>query len=292
MISQFAGHLTVVCVKRVLSLAAKLFEYVLARCITFHNARLTMALGLGRRARATPAQEGSSGPSPSSLQMGAQAVRQMQLLGPCHLQTLRQTATGGRHRDRWRIRRASSRYTASTEANASVSDERASRRKRRQKRVIAAEESRGSTCGIPGSGSTTELHRRTRAGSAKADEWNANTKYQEAEALVASAADVLVSALEAEKVLREQARTERTMEDNDFESKMTAAELHEVLRNVIGEGVEPPGAQSPIGLQEAVSVARATLAQTSDKDKQQRAREAEAGPQDEQRFPSAGGSRA
>ena len=44
---------------------------------------------------------------------------------------------------------------------------------------------------------------------------------------------MLVSALEAEKVLREQARTECTKEDNDFESKMTAAELHEVLRNVI-----------------------------------------------------------
>ena len=101
----------------------------------------------------------------------------------------------------------------------------------------------------------------------------------EAEALVTSAADVLVNALEAEKVLREEARTECTKEHNDW-SKMTAAELHELLRNV-SDSVEkpwPPGAQSPIEPSAPSSHADAD----GDKDKQQRAREAETGPQDEQ----------
>ena len=92
----------------------------------------------------------------------------------------------------------------------------------------------------------------------------ARAKHQEAEALVASAAGVLVSAREAEKVLWEKARTECTKEHNDYENKTTAAELHEVLRNVIdsAEKAWPSGAQSLIGLQEAVSVGRATLTQT------------------------------
>ena len=68
---------------------------------------------------------------------------------------------------------------------------------------------------------------------AKAVWEKARAKYQETEALVAPAADVLVNALEAEKVLREQARTECTKEDSDYEGKMTAVEPHEVLRNVI-----------------------------------------------------------
>ena len=36
-----------------------------------------------------------------------------------------------------------------------------------------------------------------------------------------------------EKVLREQARTEHTKEDNEIESRMSAAELHEILRKVV-----------------------------------------------------------
>ena len=55
----------------------------------------------------------------------------------------------------------------------------------------------------------------------------ARANLQVEEALVASAA------VEAEKMLREQARTERALEGNECGSKMTAAELHEVLRNVI-----------------------------------------------------------
>ena len=90
------------------------------------------------------------------------------------------------------------------------------------------------------------------------------TKYQEAEAGVAAAADTLVNALEAEKVLREQARTECTEKDSETENRMTAAELHEVLRNVLDsvEKAWPPGAQTTAGLQEAVSVARATVQAT------------------------------
>ena len=107
----------------------------------------------------------------------------------------------------------------------------------------------------------------------------ARAKYQEAEALVTSA-DVLVSALEAENVLREEGRTECTKEDTDYESKMTAAELHEVLRSVIdsAEKAWPPGGQSPIGLQEA-GVRRESHAD-ADSDRRRT------------RFPSAGGSRA
>ena len=81
-------------------------------------------------------------------------------------------------------------------------------------------------------------------------------------------------------MLREQARTECMKEDSDYESKMTAAELHEVLRNVIDSVQKAcPGAQSPVGLQEAVSVARATLLQGQ---ATARTRKPDAGPQDEQ----------
>ena len=170
-------------------------------------------------------------------------------------------------------------------------DERARRRKRRLKRVIAAEEKPRQHSWQPRKRVYHRTSSRSSRRKCKADDWNANnksqlvqgwtasagtkrvkaasekarTKYQEAEALVASVADVLVNALEVEKVLREQTRTECTKVDSDYESKMTAAELHEVLRNVIDsvEKAWPPGAQSPIGLQEAVSVARATLMQTA-----------------------------
>ena len=64
---------------------------------------------------------------------------------------------------------------------------------------------------------------------AKAALEKARAKCQEAEASVAAAADTLVNALEAEK----QARTECVKEDNETENRMTAAELHEVLRNVL-----------------------------------------------------------
>ena len=103
------------------------------------------------------------------------------------------------------------------------------------------------------------------ASASAATKVKARAKCQDAEAGVASAADVLVSAFEAEKVLREQALTECMKDDNETESRMTAAELHEVLRNVV-DSVEkacPPGPQSPVGLQEAVSVARATVQQTA-----------------------------
>ena len=100
---------------------------------------------------------------------------------------------------------------------------------------------------------------------AKASWEKARTKFQEAEAGVAAAADVLVNALEMERTLREQARNECTKEDNETENRMTAAELHEVLRNVIDsvEKAWPPGAQTTAGLQEAVAVARATLQHTA-----------------------------
>ena len=102
---------------------------------------------------------------------------------------------------------------------------------------------------------------------AKAAWEKARTKYQEAEAGVAAAADVLVNALQTERALREQARSECTKEDTENANRMTAAELHEVLRNVIDsvEKAWPPGAQAAAGLQEAVSVARATLQQTATK---------------------------
>ena len=80
-----------------------------------------------------------------------------------------------------------------------------------------------------------------------------------------SRGSVLVNALEAEKAQREQARTECTKEDSETENWMTTGELHEVLRNVLDsvEKAWPPGAQTTAGLQEAVSVARATLQHTA-----------------------------
>ena len=179
---------------------------------------------------------------------------------------------------------------------------------RRQQRVIAAEESRSSTRGSPGSGSATELHRRGRAGSAQrasgtqtteanwckaglslrstetSQSEKAREKNQEAEALVASAADVLVSALEAEKAPREEARTECMEEESGYESKITAAELHEVLRNVIDSVVEGVAAQSPESTRASGSSVRSKSHADADgdTDKQQHAREAHAGPQDEQ----------
>ena len=100
---------------------------------------------------------------------------------------------------------------------------------------------------------------------AKASWEKARTKFQEAEAGVAAAADGLVNALETERTLWEQARNECTKEDNETENRMTAAELHEVLRNVIDsvEKAWPPGTQTTAGLQEAVAVARATLQHTA-----------------------------
>ena len=96
---------------------------------------------------------------------------------------------------------------------------------------------------------------------AKAAWERARAKYKEAEDGVAAAADVLVNTFEAEKALREQARTECTKEEAENEGRTTTAELHEVLRNVIDnvEKAWPRGAQSPVGLQEAVTAARATL---------------------------------
>ena len=77
----------------------------------------------------------------------------------------------------------------------------------------------------------------------------ARAKYQEAEAGVGAAADVLVNTLETERALWEQARTECTKEDSETENRMTAAELHEVLRNVLDsvEKVCRPEARPQLG---------------------------------------------
>ena len=122
---------------------------------------------------------------------------------------------------------------------------------------------------------------------AKAAWEKARAKFQDAEALVASVADVLVNALKAEKVLRKQARTECTKEDSDCESKMAAAELHEVL--AMRQCEEGVAARSPETDWASGSSVRSNSHANADgdKDKQQHAREAEAA-----RFPSAGGSRA
>ena len=76
---------------------------------------------------------------------------------------------------------------------------------------------------------------------------------------------MLVNALETEQALREQARNECAKEDNETENRMTAAELHEILRNLIDsvEKAWPPGAQTTAELQETVSVGRATLIHTA-----------------------------
>ena len=259
----------------------------MARCTRFHNAGLTMALGLGRRTRTSTAQEGSYGPNSPSLRMGVQAMRKVQFPGPLNVQALWTTASGGRHRDRWRhrgtpgtqpapkrapfnssraaggggsgdhaaLQKAEAALAAAQDADLPQSfiDELAqevqSRRKEReQKKTIGAR--------LDSASAATKR--------AKAAWEKARAKYQEAEAGVAAAADVLVNALEAEKVLREQARTECTKEDSGTENWMTAAELHEVLRNVLDsvEKAWPPGAQTTAGLQDAVSVARATLQAT------------------------------
>ena len=94
---------------------------------------------------------------------------------------------------------------------------------------------------------------------------------------------MLVSALEAEKVLWEQARTECTKEDSDCESKMTAAELP--------RGAPQCNRQRGEGVARSLELDRASGSSVrskshsdadSDNDKQQQAREAEAGPKNGQ----------
>ena len=179
-------------------------------------------------------------------------------------------------------------HTAGTKDNACAPDGCDCSRKRRQKRVIAAEQSRGSTRGSPGSGTTTELHRRVRARSAKQ---TSGTRTPEAKWCKAGLSfrrnETSQSGLgESSREVpgRGGARLGRAGQcsrSGEGASETGAHRVHEGgqrLREQDGGGgtprgarnaidsvkkAWPPGAQKPIGLQEAVSVARATLMLTA-----------------------------
>ena len=196
----------VCCLCLTLSFAATLSK--LACLCAMHQVPQRGAHHGTRRTRTSTAQEGSYGPNSPSLRMGEQAMRKVQFPGPLKTFNSSRAAGGGGSGDHAALKKARAALAAAQDADfpQSFIDELAQevqcrRKEREQKKTIGA-----------------------RLDSASAAWEKARAKYQEAEAGVAAAADTLDNTLEADKVLREQARTECVKEDNETENRMTAVE--------------------------------------------------------------------
>ena len=126
-------------------------EHVMARrqSIRIHRARITVAMGLSWAPERERRQHkrALTWPSPSSLRMGVRAMLNMQFRGPHHLRALQTTAT-----DTVIAGEADDPYLEHRPQNERLRTRTNTTGKGRQRRVNAAEESRGSTCDSPGSG--------------------------------------------------------------------------------------------------------------------------------------------